>query len=83
MGKCRPSERLLRGVFKIGQFRSSALSHSVTMKRKELTPEQVSSVPCPTCGVAIGKGCVLHSGALRSGPHVDRKFAAGEAIERP
>jgi hypothetical protein len=51
------------------------------MKRKELTPEQVSSVPCPTCGVAVGEGCVLLSGALRSEPHIDRKFAATEAIE--
>jgi hypothetical protein len=71
----------MRRVFKIDQFRSSMLSHSLSMKRKELKPEQVSSVPCPTCGVAVGEGCVLHSGAPRSEPHVDRKFAAAEAIE--
>jgi hypothetical protein len=52
------------------------------MKRKELTPEQLSSIPCPTCGVAAGARCVLHSGAPRSEPHVERKFAATEAIEK-
>jgi hypothetical protein len=57
------------------------LLHSVSMKRKDLTSEQVASVPCPTCGVDVGEGCVLHSGAPRSEPHVDRKFAATEAIE--
>ena len=51
------------------------------MKKKELTPEQLTSVPCPTCGVAAGEPCVMHSGALRSGPHVGRKFAAAEGIE--
>jgi hypothetical protein len=57
-------------------------SHSVGMKRKELTSEQISVVPCPTCGAAAGECCVLHSGGPRSGPHVDRKFSAAEAIER-
>ena len=52
------------------------------MKKKELTPKQLSSVPCPTCGVAAGERCVLHSGAPRSEPHVDRKFAAAEAAEK-
>jgi hypothetical protein len=52
------------------------------MKKKELTPEQVSSVPCSTCGVAAGERCVLNSGAPRSESHVDRKFAALEAREK-
>jgi len=52
------------------------------MKKKELTPKQLSSVHCPTCGVAGGERCVLHSGAPRSEPHLDRKFAAAAAIER-
>jgi hypothetical protein len=72
----------MRGVFKIGLFRVRKLSHSDAMKRKELTPEQVISVPCPTCGVAAGERCVLHSGGLRSGPHVDRTYAAAATIER-
>jgi len=52
------------------------------MKKKELTPKQLSAVPCPTCGVAAGKRCELHSGAPRSRPHVDRRYSAMEAIER-
>jgi hypothetical protein len=52
------------------------------MKKKELTPKQLFAVSCPTCGVAAGKRCELHSGALRSEPHVERKFAAAEAIDR-
>ena len=30
----------------------------------------------PTCGVAAGRRCVLHSGASRSAPHADRKLEA-------
>jgi len=52
------------------------------MKKSELTPKQISSVPCPTCGVSSGERCVLHSGLPRSESHVDRKFAAIEAIEK-
>ena len=51
------------------------------MRIKDLTPAQLRSVPCPTCGVPAGKRCVLHSGALRSESHVDRKLAAAEAAE--
>jgi len=51
------------------------------MKRKDLTASQISSVPCPTCGAAVGEHCELHSGARRVEPHVDRKFAAIQAIE--
>lgn len=49
---------------------------------KDLTPEQLSSVPCPTCGVAIGEPCLLHSGAPRSEPHLERKLCAVEAVAR-
>ncbi len=45
------------------------------MKRKQLL-----SVPCPTCGVAAGQRCVLHSGRIRKEPHVDRKLAATEVV---
>jgi hypothetical protein len=72
----------MRGVFKIELLCIWKLAHSDAMKRKELTPEQISSVPCPTCGVAAGERCVLHSGGLRSGPHIDRTYAAAAAIER-
>jgi len=46
-----------------------------------MTPKQLSSVPCPRCGVAAGKRCVMLSGAMRPGPHVDRRLAAIEAVE--
>jgi len=68
-------------VFKNERFRGWVLSHSVRMKKKELTPKQLSSVPCPTCGVAAGKRCVLLSGTPRREPHVDRKLSAAEAIK--
>jgi hypothetical protein len=50
------------------------------MKISGLTPEQLSSVACPTCGVAPREGCVLHSGGRRSEPHLDRQLSAAEAI---
>jgi hypothetical protein len=52
------------------------------MEKKELTPKQISAVPCPTCGAAARERCELHSGAPRSEPHVERKFSAIEAAER-
>jgi hypothetical protein len=51
------------------------------MRMKDLTPQQLSSVPCPTCGASVGNRCLLHSGALRTELHIDRKLAAAEAIE--
>ena len=52
------------------------------VKSKELTPKQILSVPCPTCGAAIKEPCELHTGALRTEPHRDRKLSAAEAVER-
>jgi hypothetical protein len=46
-----------------------------------MTPTQLSAVPCPRCGVPTGKSCLAPSGALRTGPHVDRRLAAIEAVE--
>jgi len=72
----------LRGELSgIEQIRDRLRSHSVRMKKSELTLKQVSAIPCPTCGVAIGMPCVLHSGGKRLEPHVDRKLAAIEALE--
>jgi len=62
-------------------FGGTPMQH-LGMKKRNLTPKQLSSVPCATCGVAAGQRCVLHSGALRSEPHVDRKLSAIEAIEK-
>lgn len=61
--------------------RGGTLHHAV-VKTKELTLKQILSVPCATCGAAIGKACELHTGALRSEPHRDRKLSAGEAVEK-
>ena len=58
------------------------LLQSARMKKKELTRQQVAAVPCPTCGSGVRRRCVLHSGGLRSGPHLERKFLAAEAIEK-
>lgn len=69
-------------VFKIEQFRDWALSYPAKVKKSELTPEQVSSVPCPACGAIVGEPCVLLSGAPRSEPHVERKYSALAAAER-
>jgi hypothetical protein len=54
----------------------------IVMKRNELTPKQLSSVACPTCGSSIGRRCVLNSGSLRSQPHLERKFAAIDASQK-
>jgi len=58
-----------------------ALSYRIQMRMSDLTAKEFFSVPCPTCGVAPGERCLLHSGAPRSGPHLDRKLSAAEAIE--
>ena len=55
--------------------------HDIAMKTKDLTPEQIASVPCPTCGAAIGEDCELNSGALRFEPHRDRRLSAADAME--
>jgi len=64
------------------QLSDCAKSHPVLVKRKELTPKQLSSIACPTCGVSKGRRCVLHSGAPRSQPHLERKFAAIDASQK-
>ena len=46
-----------------------------------MTPEQLSSVPCPRGGAATGERFVLHSGAFRADPHVDRGLSAIDAVE--
>ena len=66
---------------KIEHFRGARTLHHVVVKTKDLTSEQILSVPCTTCGAAIGEACELHTGALRTEPHRDRKFSAAEAVE--
>ena len=55
--------------------------HYGRVKVRELTPIQILSVPCPTCGAAIKEVCELHSGTPRTEPHRDRKLAAADAVE--
>ena len=51
------------------------------MRMVELTHKELSSVPCPTCGVAAGERCHLHSGLPCFEPHLDWKLCAIEALE--
>ncbi len=39
------------------------------------------AVPGPTCGVAAGMRCLVHSGGLRNEPRIDRKLSATETVE--
>ena len=52
------------------------------MKVKELTRKQLSSIACPTCGVAAGERSETGAGGLRFSPHKDRKLLVAEAIEK-
>lgn len=63
------------------QIYGSVLLDYFRMKKKDLTAKQISSVRCPTCGVAARRGCVLLAGGLRSEPHLDRKLSAIAAVE--
>lgn len=65
----------------IEHLRNWGKLHSVGVKTKELTPKQVLSVPCITCGAAIGEVCELHTGSPRTEPHRDRKLSAADAVE--
>jgi hypothetical protein len=56
--------------------------HYGLVKAKELTPKQILSVPCNTCGAAIGEVCELHTSAPRTEPHRDRKLSAADAVEK-
>ena len=51
------------------------------MKIKELKSEQLFSVPCPTCGAAVGQPCQLIGAGTRNAPHIDRKYEVAEAVE--
>jgi hypothetical protein len=66
----------------IEHFSSCRTWHYGVVKSKELTLKQILSVPCPTCGAATEEACELHTGALRTEPHRDRKLSAAEAVER-
>jgi hypothetical protein len=65
----------------IEHFSNCGTLHYVVVKTKELTLKQILSVPCTTCGAATEEPCELHTGALRTEPHRDRKLSAAEAVE--
>jgi hypothetical protein len=66
----------------IEHFSGGGTAHYSVVKTRELTPKQIVSVPCPTCGAAAKEPCKLQTGALRTEPHRDRKLSAVEAIEK-
>jgi hypothetical protein len=71
----------LRGCVQNGTALRLWQTLSCLVKTKELTRKQILSVPCPTCGAATEEACKLHTGALRTEPHRDRKLSAAEAVE--
>jgi hypothetical protein len=66
----------------IEHFPDCGRLHYAVVKTKDLTLKQILSVPCPTCGAATEQVCQLHTGALRTEPHRDRRLAAAEAVEK-
>jgi hypothetical protein len=43
---------------------------------KDLTPNEVLSIRCPTCGAPPGVRCELSSGQPRTEAHLDRRVIA-------
>jgi len=72
---------MLLKMSNIEHFSRCGALHHGAVKTKELSRKQMLSVPCPTCGAAPEEGCVLHTGALRTEPHRDRKLSAAEAVD--
>ena len=58
------------------------LHSSVRTESKRASSYFRLAVPCPTCGAAAGKKCLLHSGGPRNDLHIDRKLSAIEAVEK-
>ena len=56
------------------------LGYCPSAMRKELTPQQISSVPCPTCGVQPREKCQLNTGQPRNNPHRDRRLFAADQL---
>ena len=51
------------------------------MNAKDLTPKQLLTVRCPTCGAKAGEKCELATGQPRTFPHRDRRLITAEFIE--
>ena len=56
------------------------LGYCPSAMRKELTPKQIFSVPCPTCGVQPREKCQLNTGQPRNNPHRDRRLFAADQL---
>ena len=67
-------------MFKMEQICEMELPQHIRMKMKALTNKQISSVRCPTCGIAVGRRCELSTGQPRFEPHADRKLSAVEFV---
>jgi hypothetical protein len=52
------------------------------MRAVDLTKKQSSFVDCPICGVAAGRRCLVEAGGPRVEPHMSRKLAVIEVLER-
>jgi hypothetical protein len=74
-------QRCRRRVERSSFYRCSCGNIS-RMKIRDLTKKQLSSVPCPMCGVPAGHRCLLQAGGLRKEPHTDRKLVATDMVER-
>jgi hypothetical protein len=63
-------------LFKFDHSCAQVLGHYLSAMKKELSPERILAVRCPTCGAAPGKKCELGSGQPRTEPHRDRRLIA-------
>lgn len=64
---------LLRGSFGKGSEEIGRRGYnSLSIKHKELTPKQIMSVRCTTCGAKSGATCNLANGQPRTEPHRER-----------
>jgi hypothetical protein len=79
--RCLPASAKSWSSSKVNCFRRGGRAFS-QCEKKELRPNELIHVPCPTCGSAAGGRCELHSGAPRSEPHSERTLTAIEAAER-
>ncbi len=46
----------------------------------ELTPKEIQTVRCPTCGAAPGEKCELSTGQPRTEPDRDRRWNAEDLL---
>ena len=73
--------RYFHDLFEIDHSCASVLGHYLSEMKKELSPKQVLSVHCPTCGAAPGEKCELSTGQPRTKSHRDRRLIAKEYVE--